>query len=138
MLEQREQQKVLKTNTQKVAHTVQEKFGDKAEEVFYSKATELGMTNEQFNNLAAQSPDAVLAFFNTAPITPTPVNSSTINTTALSPQQAEYSTVMENGVERIKLKPAESSVLMGSTHQKLMEEAHRHKAAVFAKYGIKS
>lgn len=136
LLEQREQQKVVKSNTQKVVSAVQEKFGDKAEEVFYGKAQELGMTNEQFNNLAAQSPNAVLAFFNVAAPTSSAVNQSSINTTGLVPKQDEVPTFKFNGEERIKLESPTSSVLAGASNRELMEEAARHKNAVFKKYGI--
>lgn len=136
LLEQREQQKVVKSNTQTVVQAVQAKFGEKAEEVFYGKAKELGMTNEQFNQLAAQSPNAVLAFFNTAAPTSSAVNQSSINTAGLQPKKDEVPTVRFNGEERIQLTRPERSVLAGATSRDLMEEAARHKNAVFKKYGI--
>lgn len=136
LLEQREQQKVVESNTKTVVSAIQEKFGDKAEEAFYGKAQELGMTKEQFNNLAAQSPNAVLAFFNTAAPTSSAVSQSSINTTGLQPKQDEVPVVKFNGEERIKLDSPTSSVLAGASNRELMEEAARHKNAVFKKYGI--
>ncbi len=135
-LRQREQATQVKTNTQTVVNTIQQKFGDKAEEAFYGKAKELGMTNEQFNNLAAQSPNAVLAFFNTAPTPTSGVSQSSINTTALQPKVNEVPTFMENGMERIRLGAPEKSVLMGSGHDALKAEVERHRQAVFAKYEV--
>lgn len=130
-----EQQKTVQTNTQKVVSSIQQKFGDKAEEAFYGKAKELGMTNEQFNNLAAQSPNAVLAFFNTT--APTQVSSqSSINTAGLQPQVDAVPTFMENGIERIRLNAPAKSVLMGAGHTELKAEADRHRQAVFQKYGV--
>jgi hypothetical protein len=136
LLEQREQKKAVESNTKKVAATIQEKFGDKAEEVFYGKAKELGMTNEQFNNLAAQSPNAVLAYFNTAAPTSSAVNQSSINTSSFQPKQDEVPTIRFNGEERIKLEAPTSSVLAGATHRDLLAEANRHKEATFKKYGV--
>jgi len=141
LLEQREQQKVIETNTKRVVSTIQEKFGDKAEEVFYGKAQELGMTTEQFNTLAAQSPNAVLAFFNTAAPTSSAVNQSSINTAAFQPKQEDLPTMIDHGELRLKMPKAEKSVLMGATNDDLLAEARRHQAAAMKlceqKYGIK-
>lgn len=130
-----EQQKTVATNTQKVVTAIQQKFGDKAEEAFYGKAQELGMTNEQFNNLAAQSPNAVLAFFNTTAPTPA-ASQSSINTAGLTPPTDEVPTFKENGIERIRLSAPQKSVLMGAGHTDLQAEAERHRQAVFKKYGV--
>jgi len=58
-LTQKETQAIQKANLSKVTSTLINKFGDKAEKEFYGKASELGMTVEQINALAAQSPQAV-------------------------------------------------------------------------------
>ncbi len=136
-LEVREQRKTVENNTQQVVSAIQNKFGDKAEEVFYKKASELGMTQEQFNNLAAQSPNAVLSFFDVKATPSVSVTQGSINTASLTPQVEEVPTFMENGQERIRLKAPERSVLMGASTQDLQAEAERHRKAVFQKYGIK-
>lgn len=135
-LEETERNKRVKENTTRVVTAIQEKFGEKAEEVFYGKAKELGMTNEQFNQLAAQSPNAVLAFFNVQTNSPVPSRQSSINTFGLRDEPKPIPTIMDGGEERIFLPRGEQSVLVGATHKDLMSEFARHKAAVYAKYGL--
>ena len=62
-LSAKEKQAIASANINAVVSQVQQAFGDKAGELFYTKAEELGMTKEQINNLAAQSPTAVLKLF---------------------------------------------------------------------------
>lgn len=130
-----EQQKVSKQNTSKVVDTLQKKFGEKAEEAFYQKTSELGMTKEMANTLAAQSPDALLALFNvTSPSSG--YGTSSVNTTALQPKPKEIPTIMDGGEARINLPKGERSILQGATSKELMDEFARHKAAVYAKYNL--
>lgn len=136
LLEQREKQKVVESNTQKVISAVRDKFGDKAEEAFYGKAQELGLTNEQFNTLASQSPNAVLAYFNTAAPASRAVNQSSINTSSFQSKVDEVPTIRFNNEERIKLDSPQSSVLAGATHRDLLAESNRHRDAVYKKYGV--
>lgn len=130
-----EQSKVSKTNTEKVVQALQQKFGDKAEESFYKRASEVGLTREMANSLAAQSPDAILALFNTT--TPSAsVSTSSVNTAGLQTPQKTIPTIMDGGEERINLPRGERSLLMGATNKDLMEEFNRHKAAVYSKYNL--
>lgn len=138
ILEQREQANVSSTNTKRVVETMKASFGDKAEEMFYSKAKELGLTPEALNNLAAQSPKAVLTMFGVnqaQPQTPKPsVGSYQLNT---APQETKLPTMIENGTERLNLPPSEKSILLGATTKDVAEEMRRHRDAVYSKYGIK-
>lgn len=130
-----ERSKTVESNTKKVVDVIQSKFGDKAEEAFYGKAKELGMTKEQFNSLAAQSPDAVLAFFNVA-TQPASTPGSSINTAALRDEKKPIPTIIDGGEERIYLPRGEKSLLIGATDQDKLAELQRHKAAVYEKYGL--
>lgn len=76
-LQQAEAVKIAQANQAQVVQALKKQFGDKAEEVFYSKAAEYAMDKDSINQLAARSPQAVLAMFgvsgagtipNTAPI----------------------------------------------------------------------
>lgn len=61
-LEQKLKERESVSNQQKVTQALREKFGDAAGRVFQEKSAELGLDLEQ---LAAQSPSAVLAIFGT-------------------------------------------------------------------------
>ena len=135
-LSQIEQQKAVKSNTEKVVQAIQQKYGDKAEETFYGKAKELGMTGEDFNSLAAKSPDLVLALFNTQAQQKTYNPSSSVNTAAFTDKTDEVPTIMDAGEERISLQRGEKSVLIGASNRDLMDEMARHKAAVYKKYNL--
>lgn len=135
-LAQREQAAREKSNKSKVVQTLQDKFGDEAEKTFYSKAEEFGMPKEQLEQLAATSPDAVLSWFG-APAKPANPSYGTVNTTGLQPRADEIPTITEGGQERINLPRGEKSMLLGASTKDQANEMQRHKAAVYAKYGIK-
>lgn len=69
---------VQTSNTSKVRAALVSKYGEKAQEVAASRISELGMSMDDLNRLAASSPDAVLALLGaSAPVsTGAPVRSS--------------------------------------------------------------
>lgn len=119
-LTQRETQTIQKKNIEAVTQSLAAKFGEKAEEQFYSKARELGLAPQEFNALAAKSPQAVLALFgatqaHTGFVAPA---RSTVDTTAFSPQ-------VESFIGRNK-----EQVSVGATTQELHSELERAKKMV--------
>lgn len=91
-LSAREQEQIKKQNVQTVVNAMQKSLGDNAEKVFYSKAAELGMSAEQVNALAAQTPQAVLKLFgmegNTQQTKNVSVTNTSLNTSTFQ-QQAD-------------------------------------------------
>ncbi len=84
MLTKRELRNVQETNQQQVVKSLADKFGDKAKEAYETKAAELGLSVSVFNDLARQSPKAVLQYFDATPNTSTSSFSKTsVNTTAM-------------------------------------------------------
>lgn len=89
-LSQRETVKTQKQNLDLVVGSMTAAFGADAEKKFYDKATELGMSVEEFNALAAKSPKMVLSALGVsdkqAPRTSSPPTQGTINSTGLTPR----------------------------------------------------
>ena len=135
-LQEMKQQEISKVNITKVTSALQQKFGEKAEESFYGKAAEVGLSKEQANTLAMNSPDVILALFGQVTTPAINVNSSSINTAGLQPQQQAIPTMMDGGKERISLPMGEKSMLLGTSTKDLLSEMQRHKAAVYSKYNL--
>ena len=117
VLLQRETKTQQERNLSEVVSAVREQFGDKAEEIFYGKAKELGMTNEEFNALAARNPKLCLKALDISgdgahkqPSKFSPSGSS-INTAGLKESPAPVFT-----------RP-EKSVMLGATSQEVTAEA---------------
>lgn len=73
-------------NRRKVLDSIRGKYGDKAEEIMKARATELGLTLSDLGNLAAKSPNSVLAYFSDSKSSSQTVQSS-VNTQAISPER---------------------------------------------------
>lgn len=112
-LTRQQQVQVASANLGKVVEAVKKAHGEKAEEFFYTKAKELGMTNEQVNDLAARTPVAVLKLLglDATPSTPQQTTTSSVNTTS-------FSNTTESAIGRNKVK-----LPVGATHQEIMAEA---------------
>ena len=92
-LTRQQQQAVQQTNVQSVANTVKARFGDQSEAVFYGKAKELGMSNDEFNALAARTPKAVLKLLgidDTAAPARQPFTPTRVNTEGFTPAVDSY------------------------------------------------
>lgn len=76
LLAKREAEKSAVANLTKVNDIIKNKFGEKAHEVVSAKAAELGITTEEFKQLAARSPNLVLGHFGAVQSTPSPTSSS--------------------------------------------------------------
>ena len=110
----REQQAVAQANLKQVVSKMEETYGQDAAKVFYSKAQEMGLSVEQINGLASQSPQAVLKLFNAGgsdvKSNPLTINKSSINTEAYQPQKESF------------LGRNTQPVILGATNQELIAE----------------
>jgi len=91
-----DKQTVIKNNQSAVASSLTERFGDKAEELYLAKGKELGLGPQTLNEIAGNSPEAVLAWFGDLSTTPNPqtIKSTIINTGAPTQQTVEKKSVM--------------------------------------------
>lgn len=88
-LNQREQVQRAQTNAQKVEQAIKQRYGDKAADVARQKATEMGIPVTKFAELAAESPQMVLALFDVKPTPQGNTTSSSVNIPPLSAKQPE-------------------------------------------------
>lgn len=89
---------VQTSNTSKVRAALVSKYGEKAQEVAASRISELGMSMDDLNRLAASSPDAALALLGASAPVPTgaPVRSSV----SLPPVERQVSLAPEKSLMR--------------------------------------
>lgn len=115
-LTERQRASTQQANTQLVVEKLKTKFGDKAETVYIEKAKELGVTVEEFNRLAANTPKVILTALgvmdqNTSvPNTSSAPSGGSVNTAALQPRND--SSVGRN----------QKGILVGATSQDLIAE----------------
>lgn len=121
-----EQKNIQKANQAAVISAMSEKFGEEAESKFYSKAAELGLTNDEMNDLARTKPRAVVALF---PELSQPADKS-VSIKTSSSHVSEQQPVTRNADG--SLPPPENSILIGATSKDLMSEWRRHKPDVAA------
>lgn len=132
-LSRKQQATVQQENINSVVSTLTSKFGADAEKVFYTKATEMGLSMEEMNALAAKTPKAVLTLLGVSEqVAPKQTHNAptqgTVNTSAF--QQNPQSLV---GREQ-------KSTIIGSTTQDLKEAVDRAALMVeeLAKEGLTS
>lgn len=82
----RDAQAKAASNAAEVTKALSTKYGEKAEEQYKAKAAELGISVKRLNELASESPKAVLAYFGTTPAQPAPTQGG-VNTTGFQSQQ---------------------------------------------------
>lgn len=102
-LNKREAAMVQQTNVSKVVNQMQAAFGENAEKAFYEKANEVGLSAQQINSLAAQSPQAVLRLFGlegtqTNKQANTSTTSTSVNTSGFTPRQHSFIGKNDKGV----------------------------------------
>lgn len=85
ILLQHEQKKIAAQNAKVVTDAFQRLYGEKASEVFYAKAQELGMAPAAINQLAANSPQAVLTMLQANQKATPPVPHSSVNNLGTPP-----------------------------------------------------
>lgn len=125
-LNKRQTQAQQKENKEKVIKQLTEKYGDKAGEQFYAKAEQLGLDRKTMNELAAKSPDAVLAYFGESKAPSVQPNTGTVKSEGIEPPKKQFG----------PLSAPAKSVMVGATTNDLVEEMRRHRQAVYEKYGI--
>lgn len=110
------------SNINAVTEALTEKYGDKAEEMFYGKAKELGLGVAGMNQLAQESPKAVLEYFQAS------------SNKDLSPVEARSSIYVDPTPRKeIRLeRNQEKSILMGSTSKDVRAEYEYNKQLVAA------
>lgn len=112
------------SNAERVRTALTEKFGDKAQEAVQQKAKELGMTPDGIRALASQSPQAALALFGGASLSPQPTTSS-LNFPLSSPAPQE-------------LKRPEKSLLSGASSKEQAAFMRQIKEEIYRKYEVKT
>lgn len=121
-LERQRAEEAARANTQTVVQKMAEKFGPDAEKVFYEKAKEFGMTVQQVNALAAQSPQAVLNLYGVD----------------AKPAQTGFPSISSGGVRTDGYQPQPKSnlgkndkgVLFGASTEELVQERQNAKSLV--------
>lgn len=122
-LTQREAEAIQKANISQVVAKASEVFGAEAQKVFYEKAKEVGLSAEQINNLAKQSPQAVFNLLGMTQSTkpnggfPNPTQGS-INTAGYQPSPQSY------------LGKNPTPVILGASTEQLMQEKDNAKRLV--------
>lgn len=123
LLDQRSASQIATDNQKAVTDALVQKFGEKAQEQFNAKAGELGLSAASLEQLSAESPKAVLAYFNVqaeAAATPT---SGTIVPPRGNPPTGEIA-------------PPESSLLMGAKSKDQIDYLLKIRKAVYEKHNI--
>jgi NADH dehydrogenase/NADH:ubiquinone oxidoreductase subunit G len=105
--ERRQQEVAQQSNVQQVNSVMHEKFGDNARTHVEQKAQELGVGVEFLSSLAATSPKAFLAYFDTQPAPGTPSTPSTSQ-----PRQAP---VAGQGLE------VPSNIMVGASSRQVLD-----------------
>lgn len=121
-LDKQAKEKTAKENTQSVVQKMAEAFGADAEKVFYQKAKEFGLTEQQVNDLAAQSPQAV---FNLYGIGQTKQQSS-----FPAPSQGSINPAGYQPQAKSNLGKNDKSVIIGATSEDLRAEREAARALV--------
>lgn len=88
-LQQHQAQQTAQSNLQRVKDTLNKTFGNDADSKITETAKRYGMSVEDLSSLAAKSPDAVLAWFQSSNSS-SPSMGSSLNTAALSGQPKEH------------------------------------------------
>lgn len=125
-LTQRENEARRASNLSQVVSAVREVFGADADKQFYQKAQEMGLSQMQVNNLAAESPQAVLNLFGLKRNTSQPYQAPSQGTVnASSYQTPPQSFIGKNS----------STALIGATTSELRQEQDNAKKLVEELHG---
>ena len=123
-LNQREQKQKAQTNAQKVEQALIQKYGDKAAEVARQKAQEMGIPVTKFSDLAAESPQMVLALFDVKPTPQGNPSSSSVNIPPVNP---------DKGYE---LEKPDKSLLSGASTKDQADYMRKVKEATYKRLGV--
>jgi hypothetical protein len=123
LLDQRSASQIATDNQKAVTEALVKKFGDKAQEQFNAKAGELGLSAESLEQLSAESPKAVLAYFNVQAESAATPTSGTIVPPRGNPPTGEIT-------------PPESSLLSGAKSKDQIDYLLKIRKAVYEKHNI--
>lgn len=124
-LTKNQQVSTAQSNVQKVSDNLTSKFGAGVSDVIAQKAKELNTTSANLEQLASQSPEMVLALFNSAPQGTVSPTTGSVNIPHSKPTDAP--------LER----PA-SSLLSGSTSAEQVAYYNKVKQSIHARFGVQS
>ena len=123
-LSQREQQQKAQTNAQQVEQAIVQRYGDKAGEVARQKAQEMGISVTKFAELAAESPQMVLALFDVKPTPQGNPSSSSVSIPPVNPDKGH------------ELERPEKSLLSGASTKDQMDYMRKVKEATYKRLGV--
>lgn len=122
-LSQEQAKTAAATNIQQVRTALVTKFGDKAQEEVSSRASELGLTMEQVDSMAASSPKALLMLFGASPASTT---AAPVRSTVTLPQTPRQEGVNHPG----------KSLLRGAKAKDVQDFMRKIKEEVYRENGI--
>lgn len=123
-LKAKDERASAENNVNQVLTSLKNKFGDdaKVKEEVAKKAASLGLTPEKLGELSMSAPQLVLQLFEATKPTNTPSPTSSVR--------------LPNVQKPSEVERPEKSVLSGATSREQKEHFLKHKAAVYAKFGI--
>lgn len=122
VIDKRTEAEKATANIQSVVATVKSVFGEKAEEAFYSKASELGMSVQEMNVLAAKNPKAVMKLLG--------VEAKDVKQSAFSPTTSSVNTAGFESKKESFIGRNTKLVNIGATSQELQAETQNAKRMV--------
>lgn len=122
-LAKNQQMSAAQANVQKVSDNLTTKYGDSVSDVIAQKAKELNTTSASLEQLASQSPDMVLALFNSAPQGSVSPTTGSVNIPSNKPADAPLG------------RPG-SSLLSGATTSEVTDYWGKVRAQTHAKLGV--
>lgn len=122
-LTKNQQVSTAQSNVQKVSDNLTTKFGASVSDVIAQKAKELNTTSANLEQLASQSPDMVLALFNSAP-------QGTVSPTTGSMN------IPANKLPEAQLGSPERSLLSGAKSSEVTDYWGKVRAQTYAKFGV--
>lgn len=123
-LNEHEQQKLAQENVRKVSEAIRTQYGEKTQETVAQKAEAYGLSPQEFEQMAAKSPQMVLDIFGVKPHQPKQSFSSSVNIPPINPQQES------------SLTPPEKSLMKGASDKDIMDYMKRVQAEVYRRHGI--
>tara|TARA_Y100001951_G_C11298065_1_gene277586 strand:+ start:37811 stop:38599 length:789 start_codon:yes stop_codon:yes gene_type:complete len=123
-LSQHEQQKVASANIEKVSQAIRSQYGDKTQETVAQKAAAYGLSPQEFEQMAAKSPQMVLDIFGIKPQQNKQSFSSSVNIPPIKPN------------EEPSLTPPEKSLMRGATDKEAMDYMKKVRQEVYRRHGI--
>ena len=123
-LSQREQEQKAQSNAQRVEQAIVERYGDKAGDVARQKAQEMGISVTKFAELAAESPNMVLALFDVKPTPQGKPSSSSVSIPPVNPNEGPA------------LERPEKSLLSGASTKDQMDYMKKVREATYKRLGV--